>query len=155
MHNGPEYVASFRYYVWMGSGVIRIYVSPIHPRDIYMNSGRLLFTARSAVFSVLLYASALAAGTPAQAQIGPFGEGFGWSVAVSGDYAAVGEPTGNLARGAVIIYRRNPTTNAWEQQVRLSASEGHIGDGFGSSVDLSGDRAIVGVPEWENGRGAA
>ena len=78
---------------------------------------------------------------------------FGSSVSISGNYAIIGamgqdkDTIGggylNLA-GAVYIFERNVNGN-WNQMQKLVASDRDSLDGFGSSVSISGDYAIVGA----------
>lgn len=74
-------------------------------------------------------------------------EEFGFSVAISGDYAIVGAPqdnTGvNMGGGAYIFHRTG--LNTWDDGVRIQASSMTSYDAFGDSVDISGDYAIVGA----------
>jgi hypothetical protein len=83
---------------------------------------------------------------------------FGRSVAISGNTVVVGAPgersnaagvDGNqgddsaLDAGAAYVFVRNGTT--WSQQAYLKASNSQAGDGFGSSVAISGDTLVVGA----------
>ena len=72
---------------------------------------------------------------------------FGTSVAISGDTAVVGAPfddtAGSDVGGSVYVYVRSGTT--WSEQQHLVASDGALGDFFGSSVAISGDTAVVGA----------
>jgi FG-GAP repeat len=81
---------------------------------------------------------------------------FGWSVAISGDYAIVGAwyktISGNTAQGAAYIFVRSGSL--WTQQAQLTASDGAANDGFGRSVAISGDYAIVGALNDDNGSNA-
>ena len=81
------------------------------------------------------------------------GDNFGWSVAISGDYAIVGAPrekhdTTGANRlpdaGSVYIFKNNGGT--WSEVQKLVASDRRYYDFFGSSVAISGDYAIVGAP---------
>jgi len=80
------------------------------------------------------------------------GEGFGWSVALSGDTAVVGAPFhpvgGAASEGAAYVFTRSD--GVWTQQQELTASDGAAGDQFGKAVALSGDTAVVGAP-WNEG----
>ena len=71
---------------------------------------------------------------------------FGYSVAISGDYAIVGaygdDDMGNSS-GSAYIFQRNGTS--WIQQAKLLASDGYSSDYFGYSVAINGDYAIVGA----------
>jgi hypothetical protein len=75
-------------------------------------------------------------------------DGFGNSVAVSGDTAVVGSASqtvgSNLAQGAAYVFVRSGT--AWSQQQELIAADGGRTDYFGGSVSVSGDTALVGAP---------
>jgi hypothetical protein len=73
---------------------------------------------------------------------------FGWSVALSGDYAIVGAPfegdNPSLASaGAAYVFKRSGTT--WTQETKVVASDRAENDEFGTSVAISGDYAIVGA----------
>ncbi len=87
-------------------------------------------------------------------------DGFGISVAVSGDTVVVGAPgesssaTGvdgqqlddsALRAGAAYVFVRRGTT--WSQQAYLKASNTDAEDQFGRHVAVSGDTLVVGVPE--------
>ena len=71
------------------------------------------------------------------------GELFGVAVALSGDTALVGAaPDSDTVAGSVFVFTRNGTV--WTQQAKLIAGAGASGAGFGNSVALSGDTALVG-----------
>ncbi len=80
-------------------------------------------------------------------------DGFGYSVALSGDTAIVGawqdDVGANFDQGSVYVFTRSGTT--WTQQVQLTAAGGALDDRFGYSVALSGDTAIVGAPRDDVG----
>ncbi len=71
----------------------------------------------------------------------------GNSVCISGDYAVVGAPGHNTfgysSAGKAYIYKRNGTS--WLEENYLFASDLATNDGFGNSVSISGDYAIVGA----------
>jgi hypothetical protein len=80
------------------------------------------------------------------------GDQFGYSVAISGDYAVVGalyddeDATGanTLAdAGSAYIFKRTGTT--WAQEAKIVASDRAAGDKFAYSVAISGDYAVVGA----------
>jgi hypothetical protein len=83
-------------------------------------------------------------------------DGFGWSVAISGDTVIVGAPGEDGAgtdRGAAYVFERNTGgADAWGEVVRLSASDAADSDKFGQSVAISSDTAVVGA-ELEDGAG--
>ena len=71
---------------------------------------------------------------------------FGYSVAISGDYAIVGasgEDTGGVNVGAAYIFKRTGTS--WVQEAKIQASDREVADFFGTSVSISGDYVIVGA----------
>ena len=86
------------------------------------------------------------------------GDGFGQSVAVSGDTVVVGAPNedsssagidstpdeGASQAGAAYVFVRSGGT--WSQQAYLKASQVTANDNFGFSVAVSGDTVVVGVP---------
>ena len=74
---------------------------------------------------------------------------FGFSTAVSGDYAIIGSYGDSAAKGAAYIFFR--TGGNWTLQQRLIADDGAFNDFFGYSVDISGDYAIVGAYNRGNG----
>jgi hypothetical protein len=77
---------------------------------------------------------------------GAEGDLFGYSVSLDGDTAFVGAPDGLGDPGSVYVFTRTGTT--WTQQQKLTASDGEYWDGFGSSVSISGDTAIIGAFGW-------
>ena len=71
---------------------------------------------------------------------------FGSSVSISGDYAVVGthgDDDNGDGSGSAYVFKRNGTS--WTQEAKLHASDGAAGDGFGKSVSIFGDYAIVGA----------
>jgi hypothetical protein len=81
---------------------------------------------------------------------------FGFSISLSGNTLAVGapgeasatatDPANNAAPGAGAVYVFVRTGASWIQQAYLKASNIDMGDGFGTSVSLSGDTLAVGAP---------
>jgi len=80
-------------------------------------------------------------------------DNFGRAVAISGSYAMVGAYRededsfgGNTIAGAgsVYVFEQGPGGYYWEVQ-KLVASDRGVGDLFGYSLDLSGNRAIIGA----------
>ena len=73
---------------------------------------------------------------------------FGYSVAISGDTLAVGDPydsrAGNQA-GSVSIYQLKQH-GQWVEVTTLTALEARDGDHFGANLAISGDRLLVGAP---------
>jgi hypothetical protein len=70
---------------------------------------------------------------------------FGYCVSISGDHAIIGawgdDDKGNNA-GCAYIFRRDNAS--WVEQVKLTADDGAANDLYGTSVDISGNYAIVG-----------
>ncbi len=71
---------------------------------------------------------------------------FGYSVAISGDVAVVGAWQDNdngFLSGSAYLFRREGT--AWVEEAKLPASDGAPSDGFGVSIAMSDDVAVVGA----------
>ena len=111
---------------------------------------QLVFDRGGSTINQLVYGKASNTGT---------GDGFGNSVALSGDTLAVGAPfesskalgiNGNQAddgashAGAVYVFVHTGTT--WTQQAYLKASNTDAADSFGSSIALMDDTLVVGAP---------
>ena len=89
------------------------------------------------------------------APVRELGDLFGNSVSISGDYAIVGahqeddnaQETNTLNNsGSAYIFRKDQGgTDNWGLVKKITASTREIGDGFGHSVSISGDYAIVGA----------
>jgi expansin (peptidoglycan-binding protein) len=72
---------------------------------------------------------------------------FGVSVAISGNYLAVGasrDDDNGSASGSAYVYQRT-SGNTWTNETKLTASDGATGDYFGESVSISGDYLVVGA----------
>jgi hypothetical protein len=73
---------------------------------------------------------------------------FGVSVSVEGNVALIGANHDDEAgdnSGAAYIFQFNSETSLWDEQVKLTASDASPGDGFGISVSLSGNVALIGA----------
>ncbi|OGD14564.1 MAG: hypothetical protein A2V76_10070 [Candidatus Aminicenantes bacterium RBG_16_63_14] len=85
------------------------------------------------------------------------GDLFGCSVDISGDLAVVGaagEDGIGSSRGAAYLFSRDHGgADNWGQVKKLVASDAENNDGFGFSVAIDGDTAIVGA-DGEDGAGA-
>ncbi|MBT3980661.1 MAG: hypothetical protein HOE90_04860 [Bacteriovoracaceae bacterium] len=80
---------------------------------------------------------------------GASGDFFGWSVAIHGDWAAVGAPNTDQSgsnSGAVYTFKFDPSGNSWTQQTKSIAKDGQASDYYGQSVDIHGNMMIVGAP---------
>jgi len=85
------------------------------------------------------------------------GDEFGFSVAISGDYAVVGarkeDGDAGTDRGAAYVFDRNSGgPDAWGEAVILTASDAEDGDEFGCSVSIGGDFVVVGA-DHKDGEG--
>jgi hypothetical protein len=88
--------------------------------------------------------------TPSDAAVGDY---FGISVSVSGNTAVVGAYYKDAKKGAAYVFVRSGTI--WNQQAKLTASDGAADDYFGNSVSVSGDTAVVGAYGKNSNKGAA
>ena len=80
---------------------------------------------------------------------GSFDDRFGCSVSISGDYAIIGAVRNN-DNGSACIFKRDGIV--WSQQAKLTASDSTgAGDRFGGSVSISGDYAVIGAYDDDNG----
>ncbi|ADQ91338.1 hypothetical protein BpV2_171 [Bathycoccus sp. RCC1105 virus BpV2] len=70
-------------------------------------------------------------------------DSFGWSVAISGDYALVGAYA-HAGAGCAYIFKRDGTS--WTQQAKLTSSDIEASDTFGQYVALKGDIAVISSP---------
>ncbi|NNF32973.1 MAG: hypothetical protein HKN68_02635 [Saprospiraceae bacterium] len=81
---------------------------------------------------------------------GSNGDNFGNSVSISGNYAVVGASHENSWEGAAYVLSKNGTV--WTEMSKITAIDGSSFDEFGTSVAISGDIIIVGMPyDNENG----
>lgn len=75
------------------------------------------------------------------------GDGFGFSVALSGDVAAVGAMFDDLGssaeQGSAHVFVRSGA--AWALQARVLAADGAASDQFGAAVAISADTLVVGA----------
>lgn len=83
---------------------------------------------------------------------------FGRAVAISGNWAIVGEPKDDnnaiSNAGAAYIYRLNDSSGLWDEMTKLTDSDSEENDEFGFSVAINGNRAAVGTIRDNQGRGA-
>ena len=73
-------------------------------------------------------------------------DGFGTSVAISGNMVVVGAWDGDIFhmdQGSAYVFVRSGTS--WNQEQKLIASDGEGGDGFGRAVAISSDIVMVGA----------
>jgi len=73
---------------------------------------------------------------------------FGRSVAISGNYAAVGAANLGDSTGDVYIFKRSGSS--WTQTRKLTSSQYGANYSFGSSLAMRGDVLLIGAPENNN-----
>lgn len=82
-------------------------------------------------------------------------DGFGSSVSIDGDYAAVGSPmhdwTGNRANAGAVYVLYKGASNNWLQIADQHASDYRAQDNYGTSVSLSSSTLLVGAPSHKVG----
>jgi hypothetical protein len=109
--------------------------------------------------SALVYARSASGAWSEQQRLipsdGAAGDAFGYSVWIDGDTAIVGAFRDDTVKGpdsgSAYVFVRNGTT--WTQQAQLRANDGVNADGFGVSVALDGDLALVGAYREDNAGG--
>jgi hypothetical protein len=123
----------------------------------YGDDDKDLYASGSAYIYTRNVAGSLTAGWTQRSKLlatdGAPGDGFGWSVAISGDTVAVGaysddDDDKGYDSGSAYIYTRNVAgslTAGWTQRAKLLASDGAARDNFGWSVAISGDTVAVGA----------
>jgi len=75
----------------------------------------------------------------------PVGDKFGEDISISGNFLVVGAPGSTSSEGKVYVFEN--IANTWvEQQVINNSTFSTIGNGFGHSVSMSGDKLVVGSP---------
>lgn len=75
-------------------------------------------------------------------------DNFGEAVSISGDTLIIGAwngSHGNISSGVAYVYTR--TDGVWTRQAKLAADVAYDGDGFGCSVSVSGDTAVMVLSE--------
>ncbi len=81
---------------------------------------------------------------------------FGSSVSISGDTVIVGaqsdDHSGLMSAGSAYVFVR--VGGVWTEQAKLTASDAATADGFGASVSISGDTAIVGANQDDHAGGS-
>ncbi len=75
------------------------------------------------------------------------GDIFGLSVSIDGDTAVIGaffDDDAGVNSGSAYIFRE--IGGNWQQIAKLTAADASAGDGFGTTVSIDGDTAIVRAP---------
>jgi hypothetical protein len=84
----------------------------------------------------------------------PTAQGFGWSVGLDGNKALIGAPSaleGGVATGVTYLFVL--AGSMWEEQARITAGDGALGDRFGVGVAIDDDRLFVGADQDDVGGG--
>ncbi|MBY0111216.1 MAG: hypothetical protein K2Y21_00235 [Phycisphaerales bacterium] len=115
--------------------------------------GAPLFSSKGAVWAFTGSDAAWTERSVLSASDGASSDFFGASLAVSGDTALVGAPNksigANTSQGAAYIFTR--AGSFWNQVAKLAPIDGAANAGFGASVALNTDTALVGAPYQANG----
>jgi len=102
-------------------------------------------------FTLLFYSAPMQAQTTAGGEI-ESAQGFARAVDISGETVFVGEPANHHQAGLVYIYSK--AGDSWQEMDRLNASNGDVGDSFGSGLSADGSAVAVGAPGANDGTGA-
>ena len=78
---------------------------------------------------------------------------FARALAISDGAVLIGEPNNPHQPGLVHVYTN--TDGSWTAQTQLSASDGMVGDDFGSALATEDGWALIGAPSQNEGEGAA
>ena len=76
------------------------------------------------------------------------------AAAISGDTMLIGDPgqaVGGVEQGGAFVWRRHGDT--WQRESNLVFLGGAAGDGFGCTVAISGDTAVIGAPGTRDASG--
>jgi hypothetical protein len=80
------------------------------------------------------------------------GDNLGISVSISGDTAVIGayfDDDDGLNSGSAYVFRK--VDGVWQQIAKLTAADAAMGDTFGVSVSLSGESAVIGALQDDDG----
>ena len=82
------------------------------------------------------------------ASAGTWGDGFSWSVSISGDLAVIGallddDNGGNS--GSAYVFRYDSKSDTWIEEQKLLASDGAAGNFFGAAVAIGADTIVIGA----------
>jgi len=87
---------------------------------------------------------------------GEAGDYFGVSISMDADYAIIGarkDDDNGDGSGSAYVFKFNGSS--WVEEQKLLASDGAVLDGFGGSVSIDGDYALVGARADDGGKGSA
>jgi len=70
---------------------------------------------------------------------------FGESVAIHGDKALIGSSGSGNDSGSAYLFCYDSVSGTWQEETKLTASDGSGGDAFGGSVAIHGTRALGGA----------
>ena len=87
---------------------------------------------------------------------GAAGDRFGWSVAMVGSVIVVGSPMADISgndQGAAYVFTCK--NKVWTQTTKLTVNDGAADDAFGSSVAITGNRAVISAVGADALKGAA
>jgi hypothetical protein len=73
-------------------------------------------------------------------------DAFGRSVSLSGDTVMIGAPANDVGTASGKVYVFTRSRGIWTEEASFAARDANAGDGFGASVSLDGDRALIGAP---------
>ena len=79
-------------------------------------------------------------------------QGFARAVDISGGNIFIGEPANYHQPGIVYVFTKDGSE--WAERFRLQASDGEIGNNFGSVLSADGGQLLVGSPGANEGNGA-
>lgn len=86
---------------------------------------------------------------------GGFGDHFGDSVALDGDYAVIGASEDTIGastfQGSTYIFVRSGDT--WTQQQKIVSADSGDSDFFGDSVSITGSTVVIGAPNHDGAAG--
>ncbi len=85
---------------------------------------------------------------------GEAGDNFGHSVALSGTRALIGtyDDLNGSVHGSAYVFGHDSVSGTWQEEAKLTASDGAYWDLFGHSVALSDERIFIGAP-YDNDNG--
>lgn len=156
--SGSAYVFEYDGIAWQERQKLTpnvVSASDIFGRYIDLDGDRVMITAygddehdtdAGAVYVFDFNGSSWQQTTKLTASDGVAGDGFGFSVSLDGDQAMVGAMLSDQAgtsSGKAYVFEFNGS--AWTEVQTLTASDGTAQALFGASIDLSGNRAVIGA----------